>query len=113
MTSKTSSNLKAMPIFLAFLCMGFADVVGPLVSLAKDTFNLSNFLAQLLPFSGFLMFGIWLGHFAFFANEPDFRPILLWLPPGLRVRAVDRGCRKDLAHRGIESMEVDPAVQIG
>ena len=58
MTTKTSTNLKAMPIFLAFLCMGFADVVGPLVSLAKDTFNLSNFLAQLLPFSGFLMFGI-------------------------------------------------------
>jgi len=49
---------KTYPIFLAFLCMGFGDVVGPLVSLAKDTFSLSNFMAQLLPFSGFIMFGI-------------------------------------------------------
>lgn len=46
------------PIFLAFLCMGFGDVVGPMVSLAKDSFGLSNFMAQLLAFSGFLMFGI-------------------------------------------------------
>lgn len=46
------------PIFLAFLCMGFGDVVGPMVSLAKESFGLSNFMAQWLPFSGFLMFGI-------------------------------------------------------
>jgi fucose permease len=38
--------------------MGFGDVVGPMVSLAKETFELTNFLATLLPFSGFLMFGI-------------------------------------------------------
>ena len=49
---------QAIPIFLAFLCMGFGDVVGPMVSLAKDTFNLSNFMAALLPASGFIMFGI-------------------------------------------------------
>lgn len=46
------------PVFLAFLCMGFGDVVGPMVSLAKESFGLSNFMAQLLAFSGFLMFGI-------------------------------------------------------
>ncbi len=50
--------LKATPIFLAFLCMGFGDVVGPMVSLAKDTFSLSNFVAQFLTFSGFIMFGL-------------------------------------------------------
>ncbi len=49
---------KVYPIFLVFLCMGFGDVVGPLVSLAKDTFQLSNAMAQLIPFSGFIMFGI-------------------------------------------------------
>lgn len=49
---------KTFPIFLVFLAMGFGDVVGPMVSLAKDSFSLSNFLAQLLTFSGFLMFGI-------------------------------------------------------
>lgn len=56
--TKTTSNFKAFPIFLAFLCMGFGDVVGPLVGLAKDSFELSNFLAQLLSFSGFIMFGL-------------------------------------------------------
>ena len=48
---------KAWPVFLVFLAMGFGDVVGPMVSLAKETFTLSNFMAQLLPFSGFLLFG--------------------------------------------------------
>lgn len=52
------SVYKSFPIFLAFLCMGFGDVVGPLVGLAKDTFNLSNAMAQLLPFMGFVMFGL-------------------------------------------------------
>jgi len=49
---------KTLPIFLAFLAMGFGDVVGPMVGLAKDTFALSNFSAQLLTFSGFIMFGV-------------------------------------------------------
>ena len=53
-----TNPLKAAPIFFAFLCMGFGDAVGPMVSLAKETFQLSNFVAQLLPFSGFIMFGI-------------------------------------------------------
>ncbi|MCX6271924.1 MAG: MFS transporter [Bacteroidetes bacterium] len=49
---------KTFPIFLAFLCMGFGDVVGPLVGLAKESFQLSNFVAQFLSFSGFIMFGL-------------------------------------------------------
>lgn len=49
---------KTIPIFLAFLVMGFGDVVGPLVSLAQKSFTLSNFVSQLLTFSGFIMFGI-------------------------------------------------------
>ena len=52
------SSIAAYPIFLAFLCMGFGDVVGPMVSLAKETFRLSNFMAQLLPLMGFIMFGL-------------------------------------------------------
>ncbi|MDL2262531.1 MFS transporter, partial [Bacteroidales bacterium OttesenSCG-928-I21] len=56
---KEKSNKKAVvPIMLAFLIMGFGDVVGPMVSLVKDSFGVSNFLAQLLTFSGFIMFGI-------------------------------------------------------
>jgi MFS transporter, FHS family, L-fucose permease len=38
--------------------MGFGDAVGPFVGLARDQFRLSNFAAQLIPFSGFLMFGV-------------------------------------------------------
>lgn len=51
-------NKKTIPIFLAFLCMGFGDVVGPLVGLVKDSFEVSNFQAQLMTFSGFIMFGV-------------------------------------------------------
>ncbi len=46
------------PVFLAFLCMGFGDVVGPMVSLAKESFSLSNFMAQFLPLVGLIMFGL-------------------------------------------------------
>ena len=51
-------NWKIFPIFLAFLCMGFADAVGPFVGVAKESFVLSNTVAQLLPFMGFIMFGV-------------------------------------------------------
>jgi fucose permease len=47
-----------IPILIVFLAMGFGDVVGPMVSLAKDSFSLSNTAAQLLPFVGFMMFGL-------------------------------------------------------
>ena len=49
---------KTYPIFLVFLCMGFGDVVGPLVGLSKDTFQLSYTLAQLIPFAGFITFAL-------------------------------------------------------
>ena len=48
----------ALPVFLAFLAMGFGDAVGPFVSLAREKFQLSNFLAQMIPFVGFAMFGL-------------------------------------------------------
>jgi MFS transporter, FHS family, L-fucose permease len=52
------SKYAALPIFLAFLTMGFGDAVGPFVGLAREHFQLSNFMAQLIPFVGFLMFGL-------------------------------------------------------
>ncbi len=48
---------KTFPILLAFLCMGFGDAVGPFVGLAKEHFQ-DDFMAQLIPFMGFIMFGI-------------------------------------------------------
>lgn len=55
--ANNTSVYKSIPVFLAFFCMGFGDVVGPLVSLVKDTFLLSNFTAQLITLSGLVMFG--------------------------------------------------------
>jgi fucose permease len=47
-----------MPVFLAFLAMGFGDAVGPFVSLAKEQFHLSTSVATLIPLVGFSMFGL-------------------------------------------------------
>jgi MFS transporter, FHS family, L-fucose permease len=55
---QTRYAYSSIPVFLAFLCMGFGDVVGPLTGLIKQEFQLSNFLAQMIPFMGFLMFGL-------------------------------------------------------
>jgi len=51
-------GLRTFPVFLAFLAMGFADAVGPFVSLAKNEFQLSNTVASLVPLVGFSMFGL-------------------------------------------------------
>lgn len=51
-------RIKTIPIFLAFLCMGFGDVVGPLTSQLQNEYQLSNFLAGLVTFMGFIMFGL-------------------------------------------------------
>jgi fucose permease len=50
-------NYKTIPIFLAFLCMGFADVVGTLTGQVGEEFKLSHFVALLIPFTGLIMFG--------------------------------------------------------
>lgn len=53
-----NSKRTALPVFLAFLAMGFLDAVGPIVGPAREQFQLSNFTAQLIPFVGFIMFGV-------------------------------------------------------
>jgi FHS family L-fucose permease-like MFS transporter len=52
------SRFRAVPVFLAFLAMGFGDAAGPFVGTARQQFHLSNFAAQLIPFTGFIMFGV-------------------------------------------------------
>jgi fucose permease len=50
-------NHRTIPIFLAFLCMGFADFVGTLSGQVGEEFQLSHFVALLIPFTGLIMFG--------------------------------------------------------
>ncbi len=67
----------ATPIFLVFLAMGFGDAVGPFVGLAKETFALSNFQAQIIPFVGFLMFGLLSIPMGILQDKTGKKPILL------------------------------------
>lgn len=57
-TSSKVGYFASLPIFFAFLCMGFGDVVGPLTSQVQQEYALSNFVAGLLTFMGFIMFGL-------------------------------------------------------
>ena len=41
-------RFRTLPVFLAFLAMGFGDAVGPFVGLAKNEFQLSNTVATLV-----------------------------------------------------------------
>lgn len=49
---------KSIPVFLAFLAMGFGDVAGPLTSQIQKEYALNNFSAGLVTFMGFIMFGL-------------------------------------------------------
>ena len=51
-------KLRTLPIFFAFFVMGFVDAVGTLVGFAKDEYQLSGFMAGLLPFFGFIAFAL-------------------------------------------------------
>lgn len=55
---REKKTFASLPVFMAFLCMGFGDVVGPLTGLIKQEFQLTNLIAQTIPFMGFLMFGL-------------------------------------------------------
>ena len=55
---ETRMKWKVLPVYLAFLAMGFGDAVGPFVGLAKNEFRLTNVVASLIPFLGLGMFGI-------------------------------------------------------
>jgi fucose permease len=51
-------STRTMPIFFAFFVMGFVDAVGTLVGFAREEYQLSGFMAGLLPFFGLIAFAI-------------------------------------------------------
>jgi fucose permease len=57
MVNKNSIS-KVMPVLFAFFVMGLADLVGIATNYVKQDFGLSDTLANLLPFSLFLWFGV-------------------------------------------------------
>lgn len=51
-------KINVFAVFLVFFVMGFGDVVGTLVSFAEKEFSLSSTMSGLLPFCGFVAFGL-------------------------------------------------------
>jgi fucose permease len=49
---------RLIPIYLVFIAMGMIDAVGPMVSLARESFALSITMATMLPLTGYLMYGL-------------------------------------------------------
>ena len=49
---------KALPLYLIFTAMGLVDATGPMVSLARESFSISNTMATLLPLFGYIMYGL-------------------------------------------------------
>jgi FHS family L-fucose permease-like MFS transporter len=49
---------RTLPIFLAFFAMGFVDAMGPLASTIQKQYQLSGFMAGLLPAFAFVAFAI-------------------------------------------------------
>jgi fucose permease len=70
-------RLRTLPVFLAFLAMGFGDAVGPFVGLAKNEFHLSNTVATLIPFVGFSMFGLLSVPFGVFQDRRGKKLVLI------------------------------------
>ena len=50
-------RMKTIPIYFAFFVMGFEDAVGTFVGFARQQYDLSPFIAGLLPFFTFLAYG--------------------------------------------------------
>src|SRR3974390_2177416 len=70
-------KFRTLPVFLAFLAMGFGDAVGPFVSLAKNEFHLSTAIATLIPFVGFSMFGLLSVPFGVFQDKRGKKFVLM------------------------------------
>jgi MFS transporter, FHS family, L-fucose permease len=51
-------RIKTIPIYMIFLAMGLIDSAGPMVSLAKESFKISNTVASLLPLLAYIMYGL-------------------------------------------------------
>jgi fucose permease len=51
-------KIQTIPFYMIFLAMGLIDSAGPMVSLAKESFKISNTMASLLPLLAYIMYGL-------------------------------------------------------
>ena len=56
MTSQKINISKIFPVFLTFIVMGFVDIVGVSTGYIQKYFELSDTLAQFIPFMVFIWF---------------------------------------------------------
>ena len=56
MTSQKINISKIFPVFLTFIVMGFVDIVGVSTGYIQKDFELSDTLAQFIPFMVFIWF---------------------------------------------------------
>lgn len=70
-------RIKTIPIFVAFFIMGFGDAVGTLVGFVQEEFAISPAMAGLLPFAGFLAYGIFSVPFGILGEKKGKKAVLL------------------------------------
>ncbi|MFC1530437.1 sugar MFS transporter [Gemmatimonadota bacterium] len=70
--------MKTIPIFIVFFIMGFGDAVGTLVGFVQEEFSISPFMAGLLPFFGFLAFGLFSVPFGIMGGRKGKKKVLLF-----------------------------------
>ena len=51
-------KLRTLPILLCFFVMGFVDAMGPMASTIQKQYDLTSFMAALLPAFAFVAFAV-------------------------------------------------------
>jgi phosphatidate cytidylyltransferase len=76
-------------LFVAALPIVMAVIVG--IAVGQD--RPEGFLQRVaLAALGFILFGSWMGHFSYFANDVNYRPILLWILASIELNDIFAYC---------------------
>ncbi|MEN8152422.1 MAG: MFS transporter [Acidobacteriota bacterium] len=70
-------RIRVFSVFFVFFIMGFGDIVGTLVAFAREEFEISKTIAGLLPFVGFMAYGIFSVPFGVLSDRKGKRFVLL------------------------------------
>ncbi len=70
-------RIRVLSVFFVFFIMGFGDIVGTLVAFAREEFEISKTTAGLLPFVGFMAYGIFSVPFGVLSDRKGKRFVML------------------------------------